>query len=204
EDRRVTVESDAWRINALARPPGASPAILQLFDLPKQNVGRSVVILRFMMKTEKVERYATVHLSAGGETERLLGDSVRGTTDWKRYELRCECKAAIADVLVSVEIGGFGTMWLKDVVLLRELEPQVRIPPPNVDRPPAKEVSIKKFDPKVDKPFQIQLSDRLVTVEPGAWRVEAKKPAPPAPPGGWVAGPELRIFHLPRLPVQHA
>src|SRR5262249_32410670 len=111
EDRRVTVESDAWRINALARPPGASPAILQLFDLPKQNVGRSVVILRFMMKTEKVERYATVHLSAGGETERLLGDSVRGTTDWKRYELRCAySKAEPADVRVSVEIGGFGTM----------------------------------------------------------------------------------------------
>src|SRR5262249_4438363 len=122
EDRRVTVDGDAWRIQAGAQPPAAGAAILQLFDLPKQNVGRSVVILRFMMKTEKVERYATVHLSAGGETERLLGDSVRGTTDWKRYELRCECKAAIADVLVSVEIGGFGTMWLKDVFLLRELE----------------------------------------------------------------------------------
>src|SRR5262249_30183927 len=101
-ERIVTVDGDSWRIEAKKAPPrgpggGYGPRDVRLFELPKQAIQRSTIVLRFKMKTEKVESdtAASVVLSINGQHVEWLGRSgnpIAGTTDWKSYEFRYEAK----------------------------------------------------------------------------------------------------------------
>ena len=57
--------------------------------------------------------------------------------------------------------------------------------------PSTKETVLKKFDPKMDKPFQTEVDDRRVTVDGDAWRIDARA-RPPA-----AVASALRLFDLP-------
>jgi serine/threonine protein kinase len=135
--RFVSVAEDSWRIEAKQHPgltPGGNVAFsnIRLFDLPKQNVQRSTIVLRFKMKTEKVTGpyelgNATVELLVGGLDSKIRRDTsgrANGTTNWKSFELRYECNlSAPTDLAVVVDISDTGTVWLKDIELVKIPQP---------------------------------------------------------------------------------
>ncbi len=127
-DRFVTVEDNAWRLEAKKATPAPRPGeavrvpVIQLFELPRQQVQNSTIVLRFSMKTEKVTNNVSVRLSAGdGGTflENAYGP-ISGTTNWNNYEIRYTYKGTSpASVFIMVDITGTGTIWLKDIELVK-------------------------------------------------------------------------------------
>src|SRR5262249_49065966 len=72
-------------------------------------------------------------------------------------------------------------------------------PPPGVTfvpGPPGPQTVLKKFDPKADKPYQLEFGGRNVMVEENGWRIEAKKASPSGPEGG-IDSPSIKLFELP-------
>jgi uncharacterized protein (TIGR03067 family) len=212
--RKLTVEQDAWKIESNDDDDLGSEANIPRFHLfevrgPAGVPGR--VVWRFKVKTENSEQrsFFEVHLHRPDAfiTDALVKSRpIEGSTNWTTHEIswdpdKLPSDAAALDLVVRNRRQSKSTVWIKDVELVKL--PTAAPRPEPTKTAPAKETLLKKFDPKTDKPSQTELNDRVVTVEQGAWRIEAKKPAPPAPPFGWVAGPEVRVFHLPKQPIQH-
>jgi uncharacterized protein (TIGR03067 family) len=207
-DRQVTIEGDSWRIDAKKAPlsgPGFTifAPDIRLFELPKQNVQQSTVMLRFKMKSEKLTVNACVGLSIRGQPIWRWGPefdtSVIGTTDWKNYAVPNWCKdSEPADIAILANIGGTGTIWLKDIQLVKIPLPTPASPPPTtVGTPPSKETVLKKFDPKTDKPITNSAEGRKVSEQDGGWQVELQ-----GPPflGEIDKAPRTELFEL-RQPV---
>jgi tRNA A-37 threonylcarbamoyl transferase component Bud32 len=181
DDRHVSIEGDAWRIEAKKAPP-SGPGFqvfardIRLFELPKQNVERSKIVLRFKMRSEKVTVHSRVGISVGGQPDWRGGPefdaTVIGTTNWKDYALYVWSKdSGPKDIAVLVNIGGTGTIWLKEMELVRI--PDQDTPAPSAPKKePVKESILKKFDPKTDKPLTTSAFGRKVTEKDGGWQVE--------------------------------
>ncbi|HLW67657.1 MAG TPA: protein kinase [Gemmataceae bacterium] len=181
EDRHVSVADGGWQIYA-ARAPffGGKASDVLLFELPKQKVGNSTVLLRFKMKSEQILIHAHVGLTVNGSTT-WLTPLVSGTTAWRQYEIRSEhASPDPADIQVRVNIDGTGSEWLKDVEVATIRNPPAKAPPEanSTQAPaaqttePAKQTIVKKFDPKSDKPLTTAAFNRKVTEKDGGWQIE--------------------------------
>jgi hypothetical protein len=168
---RAKVEGTMWVFSTdAAGPDGTSQLIL--FEIPKQKLANETVIVRLKMKTEKVSGYATVNLAVNGTRYDWVGrygnNMSTGTTDWKSYELRHDCKEPNpVDLGMVAEIAGHGVLWLKDIEVVKV---------PTSLQPPRKaqsnEVILKKFTPKEDKPITTEVQMRRVTTEDDGWKIE--------------------------------
>jgi serine/threonine-protein kinase len=184
-DRHASIEGDSWRIDA-KKAPASGPGFtlfapdIRLFELPKQNIQQSTIVLRFKMKSEKLTTNACVGFKVGGQPTWREGPEfnadVIGTTDWKNYEVFNSCKDSVpTDIAVLANIGGTGTIWLKDIELVKIPLPTPASPPPTaVGTPLVKETILKKFDPKNDKPITNSVEGRKVTEQDGGWQVEVQ------------------------------
>jgi serine/threonine-protein kinase len=179
-DLHAGVEGDSWRIDATKPlPPGQRREDLRLFEFPNQTVRRGTVLLRFRMKTDKVN-FPHVYLSVDGRKESFR-DGVRGTTGWQDFEIRAEAMdSEAANIGVLADVGDTGTMWIKDmelILLSRKL--------------------LKQFDPKTDKPIQTDFDGKRVTVDQNTWRIDCNKPKDDRPV-------DLRLFELTKQDVQNS
>jgi len=113
---QVTTDGDCWRVHRIA---GSGALAIHLFDLPKQDIRGHTLHLRFRMKTEKVAGYALVELHSGGKRAAGMAN-VSATTDWKSYELATKDPGSAAeDIAIYAGVNGTGTIWLKDVELVK-------------------------------------------------------------------------------------
>src|SRR5262249_47501401 len=112
----AAVDGDGWRVD---RKSGGGPLAIHLFDFPKQDLRGYAVQLRFKMRMEKVAGYSLVELRLGG-TSVVTKNDVSATTDWKNYELTSEVRwLALEDIDIYAGVNGTGTIWLKDVELVK-------------------------------------------------------------------------------------
>jgi hypothetical protein len=122
----VTVVDNAWRIEA--KPDmRVDTQQIRLFEIPKQDLGDCALVLRLKMKTEKVTQSAEAELYVGNTRRDWTGSdtgAIRGTTEWKQYELRRELKeSSPQDISIRANFLGTGTMWLKDIELVKIVKP---------------------------------------------------------------------------------
>lgn len=116
----VSTEGDAWRIAAKEN------RTVRLFEIPDPGVEDCLVTYRADMKAEGLEGRAYLEMwcrmPGGGEYfSKGLDNPVKGTTDWASYQtpffLR---KGERPDMLkLNVVIEGKGTLWVKNVELLK-------------------------------------------------------------------------------------
>jgi len=121
----VTAQQGAWRIEAKEH------RTVRLFEVADPGVENCVVTYRAKIKTENLEGQAYLEmwcrLPGGGEFfSKGITNPVKGTTDWASYETPFTLKAGQGPDLIKLNlvIEGKGTLWIKDVELLKGPLPQ--------------------------------------------------------------------------------
>jgi serine/threonine protein kinase/tetratricopeptide (TPR) repeat protein len=116
----VSVDGDAWRIEATDR------RVVRLFEVAKPDIGHCTILYRAKLKTENLVGRAYLEMwcraPIGVEAfSKGLSCTVSGTTDWASYEIPFVFqKGESADLVkLNVVIEGKGTLWIKDVELLK-------------------------------------------------------------------------------------
>ncbi len=116
----ISVNNDAWKIESKAK------RTVRLFEVPDPGVKDCMVIYRAKMKTEDLEGQAYFEMwcrmPGGGEFfSKGLQNPVSGTTGWATYEIPYFLKEEerLDLIKLNVVIEGKGTLWIKDVELLR-------------------------------------------------------------------------------------
>ncbi|HEV3144077.1 MAG TPA: protein kinase, partial [Gemmataceae bacterium] len=210
--RQVTEEEGGWRIqyqNHDAQPSLDAGPNVPLFEIARPAVKGRRVTLRAQVKTEgkDIPSAACLEIDPGELAKRSLGAARLGTTNWALYEITLDCPpdSDPPSIKIGARIMFSGSIWIKDLELVTTPLPGPAAPPPvpASNPPPAKETVLKKFDPKTDKPFQIELADRHVTIEGDAWRMDAKKD-PPSGPGFFIVAPNIKLFELPKQNIQQS
>jgi hypothetical protein len=115
----VFPEKDAWRIGSLAG------RTVRLFEIPVANVEDCLLTYRAKLKAERLEGRAYLEMWCrlpGGEFfSKGLNNPATGTTEWATYEtpffLKKGERCDLAKLNVVIE--GKGTLWIKDVELLK-------------------------------------------------------------------------------------
>jgi len=118
----VTAEDDGWRIDRSG--PGSVP----LFEVSQGTLENTILTYRARMKVSDVKGkvYLEMWVRVPGKGEffsRGLAQPLTGTSGWASYEIPffLNEKGVRAD-LVKLNVafdGGGGTVWMKDVELLR-------------------------------------------------------------------------------------
>jgi len=121
----LTVEKDAWQIEAKEN------RTVRLFEVPNPDVENCLLTYRAKMKTANLEGQAYLEmwcrLPGGGEYfSKGTANPVKGTTDWASYETPFVLKQGQRPDLVKLNlvIEGKGTVWIKDVELLKGALPR--------------------------------------------------------------------------------
>jgi serine/threonine protein kinase/tetratricopeptide (TPR) repeat protein len=116
----VSVDGDAWRIEAKER------RVVRLFEVAKPDIENCTILYRAKMKSENLVGRAYLEMwcraPVGVEAfSRGLNSTVAGTTDWASYEIPFVFQKGESTDLVklNVAIEGKGTLWIKDVELLK-------------------------------------------------------------------------------------
>ena len=116
----VTVEGDSFRIDV------ASEGSVPLFEIPDPSVESCVLTYRAKLRTADVERGAYLEMwcrvpDRGEFFSKGLHDKLRGTTDWSSHEIPFLLKKGQRPDLVKLNVAfeGPGTVWIRDVELLR-------------------------------------------------------------------------------------
>jgi predicted esterase len=116
----VTVDENAWRIEATKN------RTVRLFEIADPGVEDCTILYRAKMKCESLDGKAYLEMwcrsSTGGEAfSKGLDNTVTGATDWASYEIPFFLKRGEACDLIKLNavIEGKGTLWIKDVELLK-------------------------------------------------------------------------------------
>src|SRR5262249_20066865 len=154
-----------WKIEREGpfEPTGDLAPRVRLFEVvhPPGVPGR--LILRFKARTETVN---PAHLEMrtqwfGDHSQMAKSTTIKGSTNWTSYEVALDISPPTNEEKVTIAVELFvrndqvvkATIWLKDVELIKLL-PEAARPARPKNNPPATETVLKKFDPKIDKPFQ--------------------------------------------------
>src|SRR5262249_35298859 len=156
-------DEGGWRIESKEK----EKRTIRLFELTDPRVEDCTVSYRARLKTDKLEGKAYLEMWCrvkGKEYfSRGLHNTASGTTDWSSYETPFFLKKGERPDLIRVNlvIEGKGTVWIKDVEVLR-------LAPANAGKevPPGR---VKAFGPK-DRPLT---QDRILADE-GGWRIDAR------------------------------
>ncbi len=127
----ISVDENAWRIEAKGK------RTVRLFEVPDPGAENCTVLYRAKLKSEGLEGQAYLEMSCrvpgGGDAfSKGLNDPVTGTTDWASCETPFILKKGEASNLIklSVVIEGKGTLWIKDVEVLKTpLKPEAASEP---------------------------------------------------------------------------
>ena len=90
--------------------------------VPSPYLGRRVRLSAYV-RTDKVRKSAGLYLGAGGANNAMLSYAntedrpIKGTTDWKRYDLVIDVPAASVNVSYGAYVDGGGQAWIDGVVL---------------------------------------------------------------------------------------
>ncbi len=116
----VTAEEDGWRIDI------AEQRSVRLFEVPEPAVERCVLTYRAKVKTAdaKGRVYLEMWCRLPGRGEffsKGFGHALKGTVDWASCETPFFLKSGQRPDLIKLNIvsEGEGTVWLRDVELLR-------------------------------------------------------------------------------------
>ena len=116
----VTVDGDGWRIEL------SEQRVVHLFELPEPGVEQCILTYRAQLKTTGAQGrvYLEMWCRLPGRGEffsKGLHQAVKGTTDWSAHETPFFLKAGQRPDLVKLNVvgEGAGTVWIKDVDLLR-------------------------------------------------------------------------------------
>jgi len=118
----LTVEEGGWRIERTN--PGPAP----LFEVPQPNgLERAIITYRARMKSENLtgKAYLEMWVRVPGQGEffsRGLAQPLTGSSGWASYEIPflLDQAGVRADLVkMNVAFEGSGTVWIKDVELLK-------------------------------------------------------------------------------------
>jgi len=116
----ISVERNAWRIEAKGN------RTVRLFEIPGPGAEDCRVIYRAKMKTDHLEGRAYLEMwcripGSGEYFSKGLNDAVTGTTDWATYETPFFLQKGQRPDLIKLDVvvEGKGTLWIKDVELLK-------------------------------------------------------------------------------------
>ena len=161
----VTKDGDGWRIVA------EEPRTVRLFEIPDPNVEDCTVIFRASMKSENVKgrAYLEMWCRFPGQGEFFSKDFphlLQGTTDWSSFETPFYLKKGERPDLIKLNlvIEGKGTVWIKDLKLLRA-------PLPVMGEGGARAPDTPNAKPSADTPIR-----EGVHFDGESWRIEAKGP----------------------------
>jgi serine/threonine protein kinase len=178
----VTSEEGAWRISG--NNEGATRQV-RLFEVPVKDLDDCTVILRASMKSASLTGRAYLemwcHFADGQEYfSKGTQNPIQGTTGWSSYQIPFFLKPGqLPDLLkLNVVIEGKGTVWIKDLKLLRAPLPSA------ADRqPPPHRVTVSPITKAIPLPSPSQGERRGnvadqddVPLKGNAWRVVAKGP----------------------------
>lgn len=121
----VTADQNAWRIDTKENRS------VRLFEVPDPGVENSMVTYRARLKAEKLEGRAYLEMwcrlpGRGEFFSKGMAQPVTGTSDWASYETPFLLEKGQRPDLIklNVVIEGKGTLWIKDVELLKGPLPQ--------------------------------------------------------------------------------
>jgi serine/threonine protein kinase/tetratricopeptide (TPR) repeat protein len=121
----VNVDGDAWRIEAKEN------RVVRLFEVAEPGIEHCRILYRAKLKTESLVGRAYLEMwcraPVGAEAfSKGLNCTVAGTTDWASYEIPFVFeKGESADLVkLNVVIEGKGTLWIKDVELVKTMPPK--------------------------------------------------------------------------------
>ena len=116
----VSVDDGAWRIES------DGPRTVRMFEFADPDVESAMVTYRAEMRTDGLDgkTYLEMWCRFPGRGEffsKGLQHAVTGTTGWASYETPFFLKAGQRPDLIKLNlaVGGKGTVWLRDVTLLR-------------------------------------------------------------------------------------
>jgi|GEM_PF-1984010 len=180
----VSKEDDSLRIDSTGK------RTVRLYELPDPGVEDCIVTYRARIKSNLAEGQAYLemlcHFPGMGEAfSRGLDNPVKGATDWATYETPFFLKKGERPdrIKLNVVIEGKGTIWLKDIQVLKSKKLSVdgainkgqSATPSSI----AKAAKIKSFSPP-DKP----ITQDGVSVDRGGWKIESR------------AGRTIRLFEV--------
>jgi hypothetical protein len=115
----ITVDRDAWRVEAKEN------RTVRLFEVPISGVDDCMLTYRAKLKSENLEGRVYLEmwcrLPSGEFFSKDFDHAVTGTTDWATYQTPFFLKKGERPDLIklNVVIEGKGTLWIKDVELLK-------------------------------------------------------------------------------------
>lgn len=116
----VTADQNGWRIESREKRTA------RLFEVPNPGVEQCVLTYRARMKTANLQGAGYLEMwcrfpDRGEFFSRGLHHKVTGTTDWASYEAPFYLKKDQRPDLIKLNIvfEGAGTVWIKDVELLK-------------------------------------------------------------------------------------
>jgi WD40 repeat protein len=161
----VTKEGDSWRIEA------DEPRTVRLFEIPDPAIEKCTVIFRALMKSENLKGRAYLEMlchfpTLGDFFSRDLEHPIQGTTGWATYETPFFLKKGERPDMIKLNlvIKGKGTVWIKDLKLLRGPLPDMGQGGESPQEAPG------------DQPPAGNQLEQGVTFNGDAWQIEAKGP----------------------------
>jgi WD40 repeat protein len=185
----VTKEGDGWRIES------TEPRTVRLFEVPDPGVEDCMVIFRALMKSSGLKGQAYLEMLCRYEGQEFfskdLEHPIRGTTGWSTYETPFFLKKGERPDLLKLNlvIKGTGTVWIKDLTLLRR--------PPAADQgdEPAGNLFKSRRPLSTSDPRQED-----VRFDGESWRIEAIGPRSVQ----LREAPKPKVFDAPALLVYRA
>jgi protein kinase-like protein/3-keto-disaccharide hydrolase/uncharacterized protein DUF1579/putative zinc finger protein len=118
---RITQEDGGWRINTQAADVATDKRLVRLFEVPVSAAKDDELILRAQLKTEKLSGWADLQLRLSDKKSQGLTQTVTGSTSWSQYEVKSKLTADAPSNTVGVDLSllGSGTVWIKDIELLK-------------------------------------------------------------------------------------
>jgi len=117
----ITIEDEGWRIECKA-----GKSTVALFEIPDPDLEQCIVTYRARMKGASVTGGAYLEMwcrfpGRGEFFSKGLHNKIKGTMDWASYEIPFFLKKGQRPDLIKLNLTleGEGTVWLKDVELLK-------------------------------------------------------------------------------------
>ena len=176
----ITIADNAWRIEA------KEDRVVRLFEIADPGVENCTVLYRAKLKTENLDGRAYLEMwcrspDGGDYFSKGSNCPVAGTTDWATYEIPFSLKKGESSDLIklNVAIEGKGTLWIKDVELLKAPpKPETAAATEPAPAGNASELAQQGWAHWQKKSFAATeklITKDGVTVDDNAWRIEAKE-----------------------------
>ena len=117
---QAQVDMDGWKLNI------SEKGAVRLFELPVENIDRCLLTYRAKMKSNGLKGKAYLEmwckLSNMGEFfSKGIKDPVKGSMDWREYEIPFLLKPNQSPELIKFNVHGegSGTVWIKDIQLYK-------------------------------------------------------------------------------------